>query len=118
MAPLLSTLFEFDGVVFHNDESDLAIASASEAEHVFATLMRPGQGVRFSTSQVPRTEGGWLYKIEDDRAVAGISGDVHGPDSYFQSALHALVPGGLICTWGDLPPPMSASEFASSHARC
>lgn len=117
LTPILAGLFQFDGVVLHDGEVDHPVTSATEAARLFAVVMRPGDGVRFHSCTVSATEGGWLYKIDGDRAVVGVSGDAKIAAEAFRAALLGMVPQGVICYWGEQPPPESVSDFvaASKH---
>jgi hypothetical protein len=107
----LIRLFLFDGVVFHDGHVDHDVRSGPEAAKTFERLMRNGDHIRFHTSIVPDTEGGWLYRLDDASGVIGISGNAHVSAATFRRALLDAVPGGRCCTWGDQPPPMTRAEF-------
>jgi hypothetical protein len=111
LAEPLDRLFRFDGVVYHDGADDHRIHAGQAAATAFLRLMRNGDFIRFDVSRVDRTQGGWLYRLDDGSAVIGLSGDAGVPGSVFRRALEQVIPGCQCCTYGDQPPPMTRSEF-------
>jgi hypothetical protein len=111
LAEALDRLFSFDGVVYHDEAVDHRIHSGSAAATAFALLMRDGDSIRFHQSTIDRTEGRWLYRLEDGSPVIGLSGAADAPEATFQRALEAAIPGSTCLTVADQPPPMTRSHF-------
>ena len=107
----LDLLFYFDDVVYHDGVIDHPIRSASEAANAFSNLLRDGDFIRFQDSKIDRTEGGWLYRLEDGSPVIGLSGDVDVSGAVFRQLLEAAIPNCQCCTLGDQPPPSTTTEF-------
>ena len=111
LAEALDRLFFFDSVVYHDGDADHRIQAGLEAATAFSRLMRNGDFIRFHVSRVDCTQGGWLYRLEDESPVIGLSGDAGVPETVFQRVLEGAIPGCQCCTFGDQPPPMTSSEF-------
>lgn len=117
IAGVLDRLFLFEGVVYHDGETDHRIRDGSEAASAFSRLMRDGEFIRFHVSSVARTQGGWLYRLSDGSAVIGLSGSVYAPGQAIRQALEQAMPGCRCCVFGDQPPPMTKTEFIRAVER-
>ena len=86
-AEALHRLFCFEGVIYHDGVADHRVHTGPDAARVFARRMRDGDFIRFHVSTVDRTQGGWLYRLEDGSPVIGISGGASAPGGVFRQAL-------------------------------
>ena len=111
----IEKLFIFDKNTVYNDGENIhQLKSSQDVAYAFHQVMKNGDHIRFSCSQVNNTEGGWLYRLDDGAAVIGLSGSIHESRSFFKDALRQYIPEGICCSYGDQPPPMSSHEFVRS----
>lgn len=111
LAEALNQLFSFEGVVYHDGVTDHPIRAGRDASTAFFRLMKDGDFIRFHSSTIDRTEGGWLYRLADGSPVIGLSGDASASAATFERALEEAIPGCRCCSPGDQPPPMTRAEF-------
>ena len=58
IAEALDRLFLFEGVIYHNGETNHRITDGSRAASAFSRLMQDGDFIRFHVSSVAQTRGG------------------------------------------------------------